>query len=68
MIEIKKINIEKDSFSIIKILIEKNKIILNKIYNFPINIITILLVFYLFLTLITSVKITNIFKGPLRTK
>jgi NADH-ubiquinone oxidoreductase chain 6 len=59
---------DKDSFLIIKLLIEKNKIILNKIYNFPINIITIILVFYLFLTLITSVKITNIFKGPLRTK
>lgn len=67
-IEIKKINDDKNSFYLLSILTEKNKIILNKLYNFPINIITILLVFYLFLTLITSVKITNIFKGPLRTK
>lgn len=67
-IEIKKINDDKNSLFIIKIIAEKNIITLNKIYNFPINMITIILVFYLFLTLITSVKITNIFKGPLRTK
>jgi NADH-ubiquinone oxidoreductase chain 6 len=48
--------------------INKNSFLLNKIYNFPINLITILLVNYLFLTLIATVKITNIFKGPLRQK
>jgi NADH-ubiquinone oxidoreductase chain 6 len=67
-IETKKINTDKNSFFILKTLIENNKIILNKMFNFPINITTILLVFYLFLTLIISVKITNIFKGPIRTK
>lgn len=41
---------------------------LNKLYNYPTNLISILLINYLFLTLIASVKITNIFKGPLRTK
>nr|YP_010946554.1 NADH dehydrogenase subunit 6 [Episymploce wulingensis]WGO57272.1 NADH dehydrogenase subunit 6 [Episymploce wulingensis] len=39
---------------------------LTKLYNQPTGIITILLASYLFLTLIAVVKITNIFKGPLR--
>lgn len=46
----------------------ENSIILNKLYNFPINFITIILIIYLFLTLIAVVKITNIFEGPLRPK
>nr|YP_009861964.1 NADH dehydrogenase subunit 6 [Hierodula membranacea]ALG66348.1 NADH dehydrogenase subunit 6 [Hierodula membranacea] len=37
-----------------------------KMYNQPINIITILIASYLFLTLIAVVKIINIYKGPLR--
>nr|WGO58104.1 NADH dehydrogenase subunit 6 [Rhabdoblatta saussurei] len=37
-----------------------------KLYNLPTSIITIMLASYLFLTLIVVVKITNIFKGPLR--
>lgn len=37
-----------------------------KLYNFPTNIITLILASYLFLTLIAVVKIINIFKGPLR--
>lgn len=64
----KTLNSETFNLIFIKTLIEQNNLILNKIYNFPINIITIILVNYLFLTLITSVKITNIFKGPLRPK
>nr|YP_010946489.1 NADH dehydrogenase subunit 6 [Cyrtonotula maculosa]WGO57207.1 NADH dehydrogenase subunit 6 [Cyrtonotula maculosa] len=39
---------------------------LMKLYNNPTSMITILLATYLFLTLIAVVKITNIFKGPLR--
>lgn len=46
--------------------LEENSVILNKLYNFPINLITIILMIYLFLTLIAIVKITNIFEGPLR--
>jgi len=46
----------------------ENTLILNKLFNFPINFITIILVNYLFLTLIATVKITNIFEGPIRTK
>lgn len=61
-------NFEINNILIIKNLIFENNFILNKIYNFPINIITILLINYLFLTLIATVKITNIFEGPLRPK
>nr|QWQ55661.1 NADH dehydrogenase subunit 6 [Zichya tenggerensis] len=39
-----------------------------KLYNKPNHLITLLLVNYLFLTLIVIVKITNIFQGPLRQK
>nr|YP_010414130.1 NADH dehydrogenase subunit 6 [Notiophilus quadripunctatus]URQ84672.1 NADH deshydrogenase subunit 6 [Notiophilus quadripunctatus] len=53
-----------------KILMIKNEnmISLNKIYNMPNNMITLMLVNYLFLTLIAVVKITNINYGPLRRK
>nr|ASY97960.1 NADH dehydrogenase subunit 6 [Gongylus gongylodes] len=37
-----------------------------KIYNYPTNMITIMVASYLFLTLIAVVKIINIYKGPLR--
>nr|WGO58208.1 NADH dehydrogenase subunit 6 [Allacta transversa] len=37
-----------------------------KLYNNPTNMMTMMLVMYLFITLIVVVKITNIFKGPLR--
>jgi len=47
--------------------LNENSIFLNKLYNYPTNIITILLINYLLLTLIVVVKITNIFYGPLRT-
>lgn len=37
-----------------------------KLYNRPSNLLTIMLINYLFLTLIAVVKITNLFNGPLR--
>nr|QZL38247.1 NADH dehydrogenase subunit 6 [Metopina sagittata] len=37
-----------------------------KLFNYPNNLITILLMNYLLLTLVAVVKITNIFYGPLR--
>lgn len=46
--------------------INEDIISLNKIYNFPTNIITILLINYLFLTLLITVKITKKNYGPLR--
>nr|YP_010519735.1 NADH dehydrogenase subunit 6 [Furcilarnaca chirurga]UXP34332.1 NADH dehydrogenase subunit 6 [Furcilarnaca chirurga] len=39
---------------------------LMKLYNNPTNMNTLMLMMYLFLTLIAIVKITNIFSGPLR--
>nr|ADW41387.1 NADH dehydrogenase subunit 6 [Drosophila flavomontana] len=44
----------------------ENSLALNKLYNFPTNLITILLMNYLLITLIVIVKITKMFKGPLR--
>nr|YP_010691248.1 NADH dehydrogenase subunit 6 [Drosophila paulistorum]WBU93794.1 NADH dehydrogenase subunit 6 [Drosophila paulistorum]WBU93898.1 NADH dehydrogenase subunit 6 [Drosophila paulistorum] len=44
----------------------ENSLSLNKLYNFPTNFITILLMNYLLITLIIVVKITKLFKGPLR--
>nr|YP_010728447.1 NADH dehydrogenase subunit 6 [Sergentia baueri]WEF49675.1 NADH dehydrogenase subunit 6 [Sergentia baueri] len=61
-------NIETTNIWDMKILILENNFMLNKMYNFPINMITIMLINYLFLTLIAVVKITNIFEGPLRPK
>nr|UGN61716.1 NADH dehydrogenase subunit 6 [Cryptocercus shangmengensis] len=44
----------------------ENQTQLNKLYNKPNGKMTIMLASYLFLALITVVKITNITKGPLR--
>lgn len=44
----------------------ENAISLNKLYNFPTNLITIILINYLFLTLVAIVKITDSNQGPLR--
>nr|ANJ70412.1 NADH dehydrogenase subunit 6 [Haliplus immaculatus] len=46
----------------------ENMMTLNKIYNMPNNLMTILLINYLLLSLIATVKITNINFGPLRQK
>nr|APT41469.1 NADH dehydrogenase subunit 6 [Evandromyia infraspinosa] len=50
-----------------KNLIKENMLNLNKFYNFPTNIIMLMMIIYLLLTLIVIVKITNINLGPLRT-
>nr|YP_009229606.1 NADH dehydrogenase subunit 6 [Pteronarcella badia]ALT66163.1 NADH dehydrogenase subunit 6 [Pteronarcella badia] len=47
---------------------EESTISLMKLYNQPTGFITLMLVIYLFLTLIAVMKITNIFYGPLRQK
>nr|YP_011004247.1 NADH dehydrogenase subunit 6 [Macrostylophora euteles]WPS93596.1 NADH dehydrogenase subunit 6 [Macrostylophora euteles] len=39
---------------------------MSKLYNFPNNLITILLIIYLLMTLIIIVKITDLFMGPMR--
>nr|YP_009502828.1 NADH dehydrogenase subunit 6 [Bactrocera tsuneonis]AWY19071.1 NADH dehydrogenase subunit 6 [Bactrocera tsuneonis]UKG21050.1 NADH dehydrogenase subunit 6 [Bactrocera tsuneonis] len=48
------------------LLLPENSLSLYKLYNFPTNIVTILLMNYLLVTLIAVVKITDLFYGPLR--
>nr|UDF83701.1 NADH dehydrogenase subunit 6 [Vermileo comstocki] len=45
----------------------ENNLNLNKLYNFPTNTVTLLMINYLLLTLIAVVKITNFNLGPLRS-
>nr|YP_010292360.1 NADH dehydrogenase subunit 6 [Heniocha dyops]ULO26098.1 NADH dehydrogenase subunit 6 [Heniocha dyops] len=47
--------------------LNNNKINLNKLYNKQTFMLTFLMIIYLFIALITMVKITNIFYGPLRS-
>lgn len=44
----------------------ENSIITNKLYNYPNNLLTIMLINYLLVTLIAIIKITKLYKGPLR--
>lgn len=60
------INHENEPLPQLENLIIENTLSINKLYNFPVNLITIILMIYLFLTLIAVVKITDIFEGPLR--
>nr|QUL58847.1 NADH dehydrogenase subunit 6 [Sarcophaga genuforceps] len=46
--------------------ITENSMSLVKLYNYPTNLLTIMLMNYLLITLIAVVKITKLFKGPLR--
>nr|ARH53828.1 NADH dehydrogenase subunit 6 [Elaphrus cupreus] len=55
-------------FNEMKFFKNENIYTLNMIYNKPNNLITLMLVNYLFMTLIAVVKITNIKYGPLRQK
>nr|AMH85705.1 NADH dehydrogenase subunit 6 [Ocyptamus sativus] len=61
------LNNEMTSISLLNSYIMENTLNLNKLYNYPTNIITILLINYLLITLIATVKITKLFYGPLRT-
>nr|UQS75826.1 NADH dehydrogenase subunit 6 [Villa sp.] len=60
------INNEMNPIDLIKSFMPENNLTLNKLYNSPTNIITMMLIIYLFITLIAVVKITNVFYGPLR--
>nr|YP_007626950.1 NADH dehydrogenase subunit 6 [Anopheles cracens]AFO73337.1 NADH dehydrogenase subunit 6 [Anopheles cracens] len=60
------LNMETEKLSMMNNLINENILSLNKMYNFPTNLITLLLINYLFLTLLVTVKITKKFYGPLR--
>lgn len=58
-----------DQANLLDLVNEQNNIhLLLKLYNNPTHFLTLLLVVYLFLTLIAVVTITQIFEGPLRSK
>nr|AQT19250.1 NADH dehydrogenase subunit 6 [Zeugodacus depressus] len=59
-------NLEMQPTHQMNILLPENALNLHKLYNFPTNLITILLMNYLLITLIAVVKITKLFYGPLR--
>nr|YP_010895272.1 NADH dehydrogenase subunit 6 [Sterphus plagiatus]WJW73837.1 NADH dehydrogenase subunit 6 [Sterphus plagiatus] len=59
-------NIEMNSIENLNSFIKENSLNLNKLYNYPTNMITIMLINYLLITLIAVVKITKLFYGPIR--
>nr|QNN85700.1 NADH dehydrogenase subunit 6 [Bengalia sp. DZ-2020] len=59
-------NLENSSLYNLNTYIMENSLSLNKLYNYPTNLLTILLMNYLLVTLIAVVKITKLFHGPLR--
>nr|YP_010192690.1 NADH dehydrogenase subunit 6 [Caerulea coeligena]QZP40844.1 NADH dehydrogenase subunit 6 [Caerulea coeligena] len=61
------INEEMTNFSNYYFFYEYNNINLTKLYNKQTYFLTMMMIIYLFITLIAIVKITNIFKGPLRS-
>lgn len=56
------------SFNAINLFTPNSTTLLVKLYNNPTHFLTLLLVIYLFLTLIAVVTITQIHEGPLRAK
>nr|AMH85406.1 NADH dehydrogenase subunit 6 [Hydrotaea sp. ACMJ-2016] len=60
-------NMEMNSILNMNSYIMENSLSLNKLYNYPINLLTILLMNYLLITLIAVVKITKLNQGPLRS-
>nr|YP_010722535.1 NADH dehydrogenase subunit 6 [Phocoderma betis]WDV16729.1 NADH dehydrogenase subunit 6 [Phocoderma betis] len=61
------INYEIINFNNMMLFNNENMINLNKLYNNYTILIMSMLIIYLFITLVTVIKITNIFYGPLRS-
>nr|YP_010506482.1 NADH dehydrogenase subunit 6 [Mallota viridiflavescentis]QVL28771.1 NADH dehydrogenase subunit 6 [Mallota viridiflavescentis]UXF58148.1 NADH dehydrogenase subunit 6 [Mallota viridiflavescentis] len=61
------INNEMNSISNLTSFIPENSLNLIKLYNYPSNMITILLINYLLITMIAAIKITKLFYGPIRS-
>nr|QVL28732.1 NADH dehydrogenase subunit 6 [Eristalinus tarsalis] len=61
------LNNEMNSISNMNSYISENSLNLIKLYNYPTNMITILLINYLLITMIASIKITKLFYGPIRS-
>nr|YP_010895168.1 NADH dehydrogenase subunit 6 [Kertesziomyia violascens]WJW73694.1 NADH dehydrogenase subunit 6 [Kertesziomyia violascens] len=60
-------NNEMNSISNLNSYISENSLNLIKLYNYPSNMITILLINYLLITMIASIKITKLYYGPIRS-
>nr|WJW73850.1 NADH dehydrogenase subunit 6 [Syrphidae sp. 335 TLW-2023a]WJW73863.1 NADH dehydrogenase subunit 6 [Syrphidae sp. 335 TLW-2023a] len=60
-------NNEMNCISNLNSYISENSLNLIKLYNYPTNMITILLINYLLITMIASIKITKLFYGPIRS-
>nr|YP_010701688.1 NADH dehydrogenase subunit 6 [Eristalis arbustorum]QVL28745.1 NADH dehydrogenase subunit 6 [Eristalis arbustorum]WCJ53249.1 NADH dehydrogenase subunit 6 [Eristalis arbustorum] len=60
-------NNEMNSITNLNSYMSENSLNLIKLYNYPSNMITILLVNYLLITMIASIKITKLFYGPIRS-
>nr|YP_009710456.1 NADH dehydrogenase subunit 6 [Pontia callidice]QFZ96411.1 NADH dehydrogenase subunit 6 [Pontia callidice] len=61
------INNEMNSFNEYFLFFNENKINLSKLYNSQTFLMIMMIIIYLFITLIAVIKITNIFFGPLRS-
>nr|QCC25403.1 NADH dehydrogenase subunit 6 [Bactrocera dorsalis]QCC25481.1 NADH dehydrogenase subunit 6 [Bactrocera dorsalis] len=59
-------NLEMQPLYNFNLTVSENSLSLHKLYNYPTNLTTILLMNYLLITLIAVVKITKLFYGPLR--
>nr|QNE85685.1 NADH dehydrogenase subunit 6 [Phaonia tuguriorum] len=59
-------NLEMNSIMNMNSYMMENSMNINKLYNYPNNLLTILLMNYLLITLIAVIKITKFHKGPLR--
>nr|WKU84157.1 NADH dehydrogenase subunit 6 [Serichlamys sp. ECU1] len=60
-------NNEIKSLMNINLFMKENMLNLNKLYNYPTNMMTIMMINYLLLTMIATVKITKLFYGPIRS-
>nr|WDA93955.1 NADH dehydrogenase subunit 6 [Phyllomyza sp.] len=67
LINIWSINNEMSSLMYLMNFLKENSMNLLKLYNYPTNMFTIMLMNYLLITLIAVVKITNLHYGPLRS-
>nr|YP_009383486.1 NADH dehydrogenase subunit 6 [Parasa consocia]APH08566.1 NADH dehydrogenase subunit 6 [Parasa consocia] len=61
------LNYEIFNFNYMTMFNSENTFNLNKLYNNHTFLIMVMMILYLFITLVTVVKITNIFYGPLRS-
>nr|UEX92151.1 NADH dehydrogenase subunit 6 [Acidiella didymera] len=59
-------NNEMQSIYNVNSFLTENSMMLYKLYNYPTNLMTIILMNYLLISLIAIVKITKLFHGPLR--